>query len=101
MIDMTITAMRRSPPLPPTASATSVALGNLTNLTSEVPMASDEMTPGEVADELGVSAATVRRWEVRGVLLPSRRFPGSRHRRYRREDVEALKAEMKGGAKSD
>jgi excisionase family DNA binding protein len=57
--------------------------------------AEDELTPGEVAQELGVSAPTVRRWEQRGVLKPSRKLPGSNHRRYSRADVEALKKTMR------
>lgn len=47
----------------------------------------DELTPAEVADELGISTSTVRRYEAKGWLIP-RRMPGSRHRRYRRADVD-------------
>ncbi len=50
----------------------------------------DELTPAQVAKELKVSPATVRRWEKAGVLAPSRRLPGSRHRRYSRAAVEEL-----------
>lgn len=53
----------------------------------------DEMSPAEVARELGISTPTVRRWETRArpPLLPVRRLPGSGYRRYRRADVLALK----------
>lgn len=57
-------------------------------------MGKDELTPGEVAQEFNVSPATVRRWEQRGLLVPSRRLPGSRHRRYSRAAVDALKAKL-------
>lgn len=50
-----------------------------------------ELTPAEAAAELSVSTATVRRWEKRRVLVPSRRLPGSLHRRYSRSEVEALR----------
>lgn len=53
-----------------------------------------EMTVGEVADYLQVSAETVRRWERTGDLLPSRRLPGSGYRRYRRSDVEKARRAM-------
>lgn len=54
----------------------------------------DELTPSQVAKEFNVSPATVRRWEKAGVLTPSRRLPGSRHRRYSRTSVEALHRTM-------
>jgi DNA-binding transcriptional MerR regulator len=57
-------------------------------------MGKDELTPTEVAREFNVSPATVRRWEEGGILAPSRRLPGSRHRRYSRTSVEALKAKL-------
>lgn len=57
-------------------------------------MGKDELTPSEVAREFNVSPATVRRWENSGVLAPSRRLPGSRHRRYSRDAIEALKAKL-------
>ncbi len=75
----------------------SVTLGDLTASHLGEPMPDDELTPGEVARELGVSPATVRRWEERGVLSPSRRFPGSGHRRYSRASVEALRKLMADG----
>jgi len=49
----------------------------------------------EVARTLGVHENTVRRWEERG-LLRAVRLP-SGVRRFRREDVEAMRAEMFSG----
>ncbi|GLY88611.1 helix-turn-helix domain-containing protein [Actinoallomurus iriomotensis] len=46
----------------------------------------DWLTPREVAEILGVSAATVGRWARTGMLEPAVRTPGG-HRRYRRVDV--------------
>lgn len=60
-------------------------------------MASEELTPADVAKELDVSPSTVRRWEKSGVLPPTRRLPGSRHRRYSREAVDDLKRKMADG----
>jgi excisionase family DNA binding protein len=57
-------------------------------------MGADELTPAEVAREFNVSPATVRRWEESGVLAPTRRLPGSGHRRYSRAAVDALKAKI-------
>lgn len=48
-------------------------------------------TVSAVADELGVSASTLRTWERRYGLGPERREAGSR-RRYQPEDVERLRA---------
>ncbi len=53
-----------------------------------------EMTVGQVADYLQVSAETVRRWERSGELVPARRLPGSGYRRYRRSDVERALRKM-------
>ncbi len=44
---------------------------------------------GQAAKLLNLSVATLRNWGERGVLLPVR-LPGSGHRMYRVEDVEAL-----------
>lgn len=60
-------------------------------------MGKDELTPGEVAQEFNVSPATIRRWEAAGILAPSRRLPGSRHRRYSRASVDALKRRLQSG----
>lgn len=57
-------------------------------------MGADELTPAQVAKEFDVSPATVRRWEAAGVLAPSRRLPGSKHRRYTKAAVEALKKKL-------
>lgn len=57
----------------------------------------DEMTPGQVADYLGIAPTTVRRWEKAGILKPYRRLPGSGYRRYRRADVEAVARRMETG----
>lgn len=64
-------------------------------------MASDELTPQQVADLLKVSPSTVRRYEESGVLKPIRRLPGSRHRRYSRAQVEKLMRESLGGMGED
>lgn len=41
---------------------------------------------GEIAAELGVAVATLRRWHRQGRLLPAIRTPGG-HRRYGRDGV--------------
>lgn len=56
----------------------------------------NELTPQQVADLLGVSPSTVRRYEDSGILKPSRRLRGSGHRRYARADVDRLLAEEQG-----
>jgi MerR-like DNA binding protein len=56
-----------------------------------------ELTPAEVARELGVSPSTVRRYEERGILAPARRLPRSRYRRYARADVETAKRRIAAG----
>jgi excisionase family DNA binding protein len=76
----------------------SVGLGNLTSPTgAHVVGDGDELTPTEAARILGVSASTVRRYEDRGYLAPTRRLPGSGHRRYRRADVVELKRKIDAG----
>ncbi len=57
----------------------------------------EELTPAEVAREFNVSPATVRRWEASGVLKPTRRLPNSRHRRYSRATVDALRRQLAEG----
>lgn len=63
----------------------------------EVPPLYDEMSPSEVAKELMVSAATVKRFEKRGILAPSRRLPGSKYRRYSRADVRQAQERIAAG----
>lgn len=64
-------------------------------------MGAEELTPSEVAAEFNVSPATVRRWESRGVLTPTRRLPGKHgHRRYSRAAVDALKKRLEAEAGS-
>jgi excisionase family DNA binding protein len=57
-----------------------------------------ELTPVEVAREFNVHPSTVRRWEAAGVLTPTRRLPGSKHRRYSRTAVDALKQALSNPA---
>lgn len=57
-----------------------------------------ELTPIQVAREFYVHPSTVRRWEGSGILPPTRRLPGSNHRRYSREAVDALKARLQQAA---
>ena len=45
-----------------------------------------QLTPGQAADILKVSAATLRRLEERGDLRPTSHTPGG-HARYRQVDV--------------
>ena len=55
------------------------------------------LSTAQVADLLGVSAATVKRWAEAGVL-PSARTRGG-HRRFRRSELQAFDhQQMKGGA---
>lgn len=93
MNNMTSEVLHRPPPGKPPHLHSSLTLGDLKASTGGH-MAGDELTPSEVATELDVSPATVRRWEARGILKPSRRLPGSRHRRYSREAVDALKKQI-------
>jgi excisionase family DNA binding protein len=53
------------------------------------------LTPREVAEILGVRAATVGLWARIGALKPALRTPGG-HRRYRRADVEAFRESGQG-----
>ena len=46
------------------------------------------MTSGEVANLIGVSVDTIRRWEKSGKVAAL--FTPTGHRRFRREDVERL-----------
>ncbi len=73
-----------------------IELTDLTSPANKADMIGDgsELTPLEVAREFRVSPATVRRWEAAGILKPSRRLPGSKHRRYSRAAVDALKTAL-------
>jgi len=55
------------------------------------------LTVSEAAERLDVSAATMRRWDKRGILVPAMRFPGSGHRRYSEEQIEAFRQSLHGG----
>lgn len=57
----------------------------------------EELTPSEVANELNVSASTVRRYEDMGIIKPTRRLPRSGHRRYSRAAVEEAKRRIAAG----
>lgn len=70
-----------------------IRLVNLLNVGARV----DELTPAEVARECAVSPSTVRRWEQKGILAPTRRLPGSGYRRYSRDDVDAFKVRLARG----
>lgn len=54
---------------------------------------SDYLTTGEVATLLGVSKPTVIRAVERGLLQPAQVTPGM-HRRFRRDEVMALRARI-------
>lgn len=63
-------------------------------------MASDELTIADVARELRVSPATVRRWDVRGIFKATRVLP-SGHRRYSPEAVDAFRKRIDEGLTED
>jgi DNA-binding transcriptional MerR regulator len=46
---------------------------------------------GYLADALGVSPSTVRKWEADGAIPAADRVGGSERRIYRLEDVEVLR----------
>lgn len=50
---------------------------------------SDYLTVKKAAEELGVTANTLRNWEKQGILKP-RRHPSNRYRLYVREELEAI-----------
>jgi DNA repair protein RadD len=53
------------------------------------------MWTAEAAERLGVSETTVREWMDSG-RLKGMKLPGSGYRRYLRESVERVRAEMRG-----
>lgn len=57
----------------------------------------DELTPAQVAKRLGVSPSTIRRYEERGILVPTRRLPGSGYRRYSEEAVKEAERRIAAG----
>ena len=54
-------------------------------------MTTDLVTRLEAAEILGVGKSTIRRHEAAGRLVPKERDPENGERRFRREDVEALR----------
>ncbi len=56
------------------------------------------LTIGEAAASLGVSIATLRRWDAAGKFR-ARRHPLSNYRLYRPSDVERLKRKLVGGVR--
>ncbi|MFF9143871.1 MerR family DNA-binding transcriptional regulator [Streptomyces sp. NPDC014861] len=50
------------------------------------PRSTQPFSSGELAHRLGVSVATIRKWEQAGVLVPGRR-PDTNHRTYDADDV--------------
>lgn len=48
------------------------------------------LTVKQAAEFLGVSESTLRRWADEG-RVPHRRMPGSRYRRFEREDIERFR----------
>lgn len=57
--------------------------------------AKEFMNVRETAEQLGVHENTVRNWETSG-LLRGIKLPGSGFRRFPREEVQRLRAEMLG-----
>lgn len=58
------------------------------------------MNTGMAAQELGVSEALIRKWEMKGVIPPTRRLAGSRYRIFSTDDVVKLRqliAERRAG----
>lgn len=91
-----MTATLAMPP-PMTELTSPVALDGSTVPFKGALMGREGLTPSEVAERLGVSAATIRRWDKRGLLVPAMRFPGSGHRRYTEEQVEEFRLSLLGG----
>jgi excisionase family DNA binding protein len=81
-----------------TGAVTAIRLtnGHRRYLVNEVAQAvgAELLTIGPAAALLGVHPETLRRWEAAG-RMTARRTPGGR-RRYRRRDLEALRAQLHG-----
>lgn len=90
-----MTLLSKPPPVTAAREVASIRLSDLTAPASEDPMASDELTNAEVARELKVSPATVRRWHEQGHFKATRVLP-SGHRRYSPEAVAAFKKQLAG-----
>jgi excisionase family DNA binding protein len=56
-------------------------------------MSAEVLNVRQAADLLGVHENTVRNWNKRG-LLRGYKLPGSRYRRFPREEVERMRREM-------
>lgn len=59
---------------------------------------SNLLTVGEAAERLGVSIATLRRWDAAG-KFKARRHPLNNYRVYRRSDVERLRKKIASGVR--
>ena len=69
---------------------------NTSHLGDRAP-AQHHLTVKQAASFLGVSEATLRRWDVRGVLRADR-HPVNNYRRYRRDDLETFRRRLAGVA---
>ncbi len=60
------------------------------------------LTISQAAELLGIHPNTLRKWADEG-LVPHTKFPGSRYRRFKREDIERFEREHlhRGGATTD
>lgn len=59
------------------------------------------MTKKQIADALGVSHGTVRRWVIEGVIPPDAYFRRGNVVRYSLEKVEAALHEKEGGIQQE
>jgi hypothetical protein len=101
MVSMNPATLTKPPPGRAARLDSPVTLADLQTRPDEDGMPSDELTPADVAREFDVSAATVRRWETRGILKPTRKLPGSKHRRYSRADIDAFHRKLETGSEGD
>jgi hypothetical protein len=84
-----------------TPSLKSIRLVALTHLTRQTlrggaQLDDRELSPREVAEELNVSASTVRRWKKAGIITPTRVLP-SKYQRYSRQYVEEFRQRLERG----